>query len=79
MDYIKYWDTSSFDTPDVEQMVLNNMGRNFLDRTGWAGTYAINNSLYDGTGSSNLKSCISLVSSSDVRIYHDDAGGYKAL
>lgn len=79
MDYIKYWDTAAFATPSWETMFYHNQGTYFLDRTGWFGNKAINNSLSDGTSNSEKKTMMQLVSSTDVRIYHDDAGGFKAL
>lgn len=79
MSYIKYWDTAAFIEPDFENRFKNNRGSFFLDRTGWFSNTAIDNSLSDGTANSEKKSCIQLVSSTDVRIYHDDSAGYKAL
>lgn len=79
MDYIKYWDTAAFAAPGWETMFYHNQGIYFLDRTGWFSNRAINNSLSDGTSNSEKKTMIQLVSSTDVRIYHDDAGGFKAL
>ena len=78
-DYIKYWDSAGFRQPSFNNNFLNNSGRYFLDRTGWYSNTAIGNNLSDGTSNSEKKTAIQLVSSSDVRIYHDDANGYKAL
>lgn len=79
MKYIKYWDTAAYRSPSFESRFSENYGYYFLDRTGWYSNTAINNSMSDGTSNSEKKTCIQLVSSSDVRIYHDDAGGFKAL
>lgn len=77
--YIKNWDTAAFAQPTWQTMFTNNVGRFFLDRAGWYSNTAIQNALSDGTSNSEKKTMIQLVSSSDVRIYHDDAGGFKAL
>lgn len=79
MDYIKYWDTAAFNAPSWETMFDANQGSYFLDRSGWFSNVVTNNSLSDGTANSEKKSMVQLVSSTDVRIYHDDAGGFKAL
>lgn len=77
--YIKYWDTAAFALPTYPTMFTNNVGQYFLDRTGWYSNKALFNSLSDGTANTEMKSMMQLVSSTDVRIYHDDAAGYKAL
>lgn len=78
-DFIEYWDTDAFREPSFDTRFSENTGRRFLDRTGWFSSTSINNSLSDGSSNSEKKGCIQLVSSSDVRIYHDDDNGFKAL
>lgn len=78
-DYIKYWDTAAFIAPTQLNMFTGNNGQRFLDRTGWFQAWSIHNALSDGNSGSEKKSMLQLASSSDVRIYHDDADGYKAL
>ena len=79
MDYIKYWDTSAYAVPGIEQMFYQNQGNFFLDRTGWFSSHAINNSLSDGTSDSEKKSMMQQVSATDVRLYNDDGGTYTQL
>jgi hypothetical protein len=78
-DFIEYWDTAAFRQPSFGSRFIGNTGRQFLDRTGWFGNTSINNSLSDGSSNSEKKTCIQLVSSSDVRIYYDDSNNFKAL
>jgi hypothetical protein len=78
--YFKYWDTAAFIAPTVQSMMHNNVGTFFLDRTGWTTNAALFNSIGDGASSNTeLRSMMLLASSSDVRIYYDDVGGFKAL
>lgn len=77
--YIKYWDTAAFKQPTFQTMFQQNVGRAFLDRTGWYSNTAVFNALSDDTSNSEKKTMIQLVSSTDVRFYYDDAGGFKAL
>lgn len=78
-DFIEYWDTAAFRAPSFESRFTGNTGRRFLDRDGWTSNTSINNSLSDGSSNSEKRTCIQLVSSSDVRIYYDDDNNFKAL
>ena len=79
MSYIQHWDTAAFIAPTQANMMHNNQGTFFLDRTGWFAFWSINNSLGDGTSNTDKKSMLQLVSSTDVRLYHDDSNAYVQL
>jgi hypothetical protein len=79
MNFIEFWDSAAFAEPSFETRFRNNRGNRFLDRSGWFSTSALENSLSDGSSNSERKGCMLLVSSTDVRLYYDDAGSYKAL
>jgi hypothetical protein len=76
--YIQYFITSNFRSIDYTTRFSGNTGTYFLDRV-WAGGYALNNALSDGTSDGFKRSQIHQVSSTDVRIYTDDVGGYTQL
>lgn len=77
--YIRYWDSAFFRSLSASEMFSNNVGRFFLDRTGWFSNTTVQNSMSDGTSNSEKKSTFQLVSSTDVRIYYDDSSNFKAL
>lgn len=79
MDYVKYWDTAAFAAPTVDNMFVHNTGRQFLDVSGWYGTHALMNALYDGTSNSEKKSMTQVVAEDDVRYYYTDANDYVSM
>ena len=78
--YVKVFSTAAFLTPGVLNRFTNNTGIQFLDRTRWTSNNALFNALSGGAGSNpEFRSQILIVSSTDVRAYYDDNGGFKAL
>lgn len=69
----------SFATVGIQNRFRNNTGNHFADRT-WQNGFTLENTLNNGFVSNSQRyGCINLVSTTDVRLYNDNAGGYTQL
>ena len=79
MQYIYNLNSSGFSGVSAYNCFANNSGYPFMDRT-WRSSTALGNSLFDPVSSYGyLNGCMLLASSTDVRMYYDDYGNFKAL
>lgn len=73
LNYIKNFKTSDMRTPEQFNQFQNNIGTQFLDRTGWVGAHSLNNSLGSGTTNSEKKYNLAY-NGTNVIFYTDDSG-----
>jgi len=73
LNYIKNFKTSDMRSPVQYNVFRDNVGRKFLDRTGWVGAYSLGNSLSSGTSNSERKYNLAY-NGTNVIFYTDDSG-----
>lgn len=71
--FIKNFKTSDMRAPAQFNMFQNNIGFQFLDRSGWVGAHSLNNSLGSGTTNSERKYNLAY-NGTNVIFYTDDSG-----
>ncbi len=75
MNYIQNYKTSDVRVPDYDlSSFTGNRGSYFLDRTGWAGAYSINNNLSDSGASNPYRKYNIAYNGTNIVFYTNDSG-----